>query len=685
MSDLHVEATPATRGASTAPSGRLTARERTDLTATFDQIFAAVAQAAPRVTPQPAPLASVHAELPEPLEPVASPVVADEPYGEEAAVVEDSPSPAAAPPYAASPTPLKSLERQDRAAEEPRRDRVEPTAPLRPAARDRHAVEHSPAPSHAHPERVVPSASEAPRKPAAQSKGKESLATSTEQETADRKSDTKARASRAESGTKREAPVATQPTSVAPESSAPKAHAETAAAAVAFIAPHEAATVAPVSSVATNPIETPARHGAPRDGHQGRPAKQPASRLDAPPSAVTKPDTPARPASDAPAATSQTEVAAKPAADVNAVDTAKYVEQLSKSDSRVKTAAIAAEKSAPSRGERVEPVPAMPGEKSHAVADTKPTLAPQQAASQQDAKPAATPNQARTAETSIAAGALPDAPTSERRRARESRPTLTTNVEVKPAASSTPGVTRSADAAVPSTLAQAPPAVVNQVAAPSVATPSVAAPTVSPTVEPSSVKSETPPPERGRTSIAPNAPAAESHDRPRVATEETKSTTAKRVASDPQHEVDRVRLIQRVAKALQTAQDRGGTLRIRLTPPELGALKIELIVRDGALSARLEAETPAAKTAILESLPALRERLTAQEIKIERFDVDLMQQSDHSGGERHSFADAESSREQADLRRAWRNESSFAKPAAAAQTAPAAPERNSNGGLNVLA
>lgn len=160
-------------------------------------------------------------------------------------------------------------------------------------------------------------------------------------------------------------------------------------------------------------------------------------------------------------------------------------------------------------------------------------------------------------------------------------------------------------------------------------------------------------------------------------------TAPTRARTDQEHEVDRVRLVQRVAKALQTAQDRGAPLRLRLTPPELGVLRIELIVRDGALSAKLEAETPAAKTAILENLSALRERLTAQGIKIERFDVDLMQQSDNSGGERKSFADAESSREQAAARQ-FRNERAPTRNTSAPEVRATA-VRHATGQLNVLA
>jgi flagellar hook-length control protein FliK len=87
---------------------------------------------------------------------------------------------------------------------------------------------------------------------------------------------------------------------------------------------------------------------------------------------------------------------------------------------------------------------------------------------------------------------------------------------------------------------------------------------------------------------------------------------------------DSVRLLHRVARAFVTAQDGTGEVRLRLSPPELGALRLEVKVQGGALIARLETETSAARTTLIENLPALRERLAEQGIRIERFDVDLL-------------------------------------------------------------
>jgi flagellar hook-length control protein FliK len=92
-------------------------------------------------------------------------------------------------------------------------------------------------------------------------------------------------------------------------------------------------------------------------------------------------------------------------------------------------------------------------------------------------------------------------------------------------------------------------------------------------------------------------------------------------------QVDRVRFVQRVARAFEALGESGGTVRLRLSPPELGALRLEIAVRDGAMTAHLQADNPATRNLLLDNLPALRERLAQQDIRIEQFHVDLMDQS----------------------------------------------------------
>ena len=88
-------------------------------------------------------------------------------------------------------------------------------------------------------------------------------------------------------------------------------------------------------------------------------------------------------------------------------------------------------------------------------------------------------------------------------------------------------------------------------------------------------------------------------------------------------QVDRVRFVQRVARAFEALGDGNGSVRLRLRPPELGGLRLEVSIRNGMMTAHIETETSAARTLLLDSLPALRERLAQQDIKVDSFEVDL--------------------------------------------------------------
>lgn len=87
------------------------------------------------------------------------------------------------------------------------------------------------------------------------------------------------------------------------------------------------------------------------------------------------------------------------------------------------------------------------------------------------------------------------------------------------------------------------------------------------------------------------------------------------------------RFVQRVANAFRSAQQNEGEIQLRLSPPELGSLKIEIAVRHGMLTAKLETESVDARRALLDNLPALRQRLAEQEIRIEKFEVDIRRDS----------------------------------------------------------
>jgi flagellar hook-length control protein FliK len=107
--------------------------------------------------------------------------------------------------------------------------------------------------------------------------------------------------------------------------------------------------------------------------------------------------------------------------------------------------------------------------------------------------------------------------------------------------------------------------------------------------------------------------------------------SAKAESGEELPRVDAGRFIGRVAKAFHAAQERDGTMQLRLSPPELGALRLELTVKDGVMTATMETETTAARRVLLDHLPVLRERLAEQNIRVERFDVDVRREG--SGGQ----------------------------------------------------
>jgi flagellar hook-length control protein FliK len=95
-----------------------------------------------------------------------------------------------------------------------------------------------------------------------------------------------------------------------------------------------------------------------------------------------------------------------------------------------------------------------------------------------------------------------------------------------------------------------------------------------------------------------------------------------------------VRFVQRVVRAFEAAGDRGGTVRLRLHPRELGSLRLEATIRNGVMNARLEVETASARSMLLENLTVLRERLAEQDVKVGRFDVELTDRSAGGSSER---------------------------------------------------
>jgi flagellar hook-length control protein FliK len=148
--------------------------------------------------------------------------------------------------------------------------------------------------------------------------------------------------------------------------------------------------------------------------------------------------------------------------------------------------------------------------------------------------------------------------------------------------------------------------------------------------------------------------------------------------------VDAARFVGRVAKAVQTAQERGGLVQLRLSPPELGSLRLELSMQNGVMTAAVETETPAARQILLDHLPALRDRLAEQNIRVERFDVDVRQEN--SGGQADPRSSQQERRQQQPQQPNSRHPAGrSAATQAPTDDAPHALTRLTNSELNVLA
>lgn len=160
------------------------------------------------------------------------------------------------------------------------------------------------------------------------------------------------------------------------------------------------------------------------------------------------------------------------------------------------------------------------------------------------------------------------------------------------------------------------------------------------------------------------------------------ATRSEHSPSEAELRIDPARFVGRVAGAFRVAHDRGGVLQLRLSPPELGSIKLELLVERGALTARIEAESSTARRVLLDNLPALRDRLAQQEIRVERFDVDVRQdrtgsQPDWQGGERKEHRPSELNRYHAPRR--------AASSASISEQILPSPVATTDGRLNVLA
>lgn len=145
------------------------------------------------------------------------------------------------------------------------------------------------------------------------------------------------------------------------------------------------------------------------------------------------------------------------------------------------------------------------------------------------------------------------------------------------------------------------------------------------------------------------------------------------------------RLVARVAKAFDTARMRGeAEIRLRLSPPELGSLKLEVRMESGAMTARLEVETVAAQQALTDNLGTLRQRLAEQNIRVEQFDIDLMDRDQGNSPDSRSSPFGEQERRSPERSAGKSQAKIHSSPHSAATSIARSTAHSASGGLDVL-
>lgn len=98
-------------------------------------------------------------------------------------------------------------------------------------------------------------------------------------------------------------------------------------------------------------------------------------------------------------------------------------------------------------------------------------------------------------------------------------------------------------------------------------------------------------------------------------------TKAEGAADGSPRTADRAILIQRISKAFQRLSVDGGQLRIRLHPEHLGSVQLQMTIQGRDVSARIIAESDAARAVLTEHLPELRQRLLDSGLQVQNLEI----------------------------------------------------------------
>ena len=89
--------------------------------------------------------------------------------------------------------------------------------------------------------------------------------------------------------------------------------------------------------------------------------------------------------------------------------------------------------------------------------------------------------------------------------------------------------------------------------------------------------------------------------------------------------------VARVVRGIVNAVNQnGGSVTLRLQPPDLGFVRVELEFTDGAVRAAFQSEQPAVRTLLIQQMSQLRQALESHGLQVDRLDVQTMQSDDNS-------------------------------------------------------
>ena len=107
-------------------------------------------------------------------------------------------------------------------------------------------------------------------------------------------------------------------------------------------------------------------------------------------------------------------------------------------------------------------------------------------------------------------------------------------------------------------------------------------------------------------------------------------------------------LVERITTAVKQSHSTGQQLKIRLSPPELGTLQIEVSLKNGEYTEKLEVQNRHAQKVINDSIAQLKEALAKTGVALDRIDVHINtdareeQRSSQSGTQSNSGNDFDS-------------------------------------------